>query len=46
MDADNTNNIALLANIHTQAESLLRSLEQVEGWIGLHADKTGHMCFN
>ena len=38
----------LLANTPTQAESLLHSLEQAAGGIGLcvNADKTEYMCFN
>ena len=48
MDADHADDIALLANTPTQARSLLHSLEQVAGSIGLHinADKTVYMCFN
>ena len=40
--------IALLANTSAQAESLLYSLEQAVGDIGLHVntDKTKYMCFN
>ena len=47
-DADYTNDIALLANSSTQAESLLHSLEWVVGSIDHHvnADKTEYMCFN
>ena len=39
---------ALLANAPTQAKSLLHSLDNVEGGIGLDddADKTEYMCFN
>ena len=42
MDVDYANDIALLANTPAQAESLLHSLEQAAGTIGLHvnADKT------
>ena len=38
---------ALLANTPTQAKSLLHSLEQAAGGIGLHvkADQTEYMCF-
>ena len=38
-------NLAFLANAPTQAESLLNSLEQAAGGIGLHvnADKTEYM---
>ena len=47
-DADDADNISLLANTPTQAESLLHSLERAAGGIGLHvnADKTEYMCFN
>ena len=48
MDADYTDDIALLANSPTQAKSLLHSLKWAAGGIGLHvnADKTEYMCFN
>ena len=48
MDADYADDIALLANIPTQSESLLHSLEGAAGGIGFHvnADKTEYMCFN
>ena len=48
MDADSADDIALFANTLTQAKSLLNSLEQVAGDIGIHvnADKTEYMCFN
>ena len=48
MDADYTNDIVFLANTPIQAESLLHSLEQAAGSIGLHvnADKTEYMSFN
>ena len=48
MDADYADEIALLAKIPGQAESLLHSLEQAAGDIGLHinANKTVYMCFN
>ena len=38
----------LMVNTPTQADSLLHSLEQVAGGIGLHvnADKTEYMCLN
>ena len=41
-DANYADDIGLLANIPAQAESLLHSLEQASGGIGLHvyADKT------
>ena len=47
-DADNADDISLLANVPTQAESLLHSLERAAGAVGLHvsADKTEYMCFN
>ena len=47
-DADYTDDIALLANTPTQAESLLNSLERTVGGIGLHvnANKTEYKCFN
>ena len=47
-DADYTDDIALLTNAHTQAETLLHSLERAAAGIGLHvnADKTEYMCFN
>ena len=47
-DADYTDDIALLANTPTQAETLLHSLEWAAAGIGLHinAHKTEFMCFN
>ena len=47
-DADYADDIALLTNTPTQAESLLHSLVREAGGIGLHvnADKTEYMCFN
>ena len=47
MDADYANDIALLANTPTQAETLLHSLEWVAAGIGLHvyAHKREYMCF-
>ena len=47
-DVDNANDIVLLANTLAQAKSLLHSLEQAAGGIGLHVntDKTECMCFN
>ena len=47
-DAHYADDIALLANTPTQAESLLHSLVRAAGGIGLHgnADKTEYMCFN
>ena len=46
--ADYTDDIALLANTPTQAESLLHSLEQAAGVTDIHvkADKTEYMCFS
>ena len=48
MDTDYADDIALLANTPTQAESWQSSLEQAAGGIGLpiNADKTEYMCFN
>ena len=47
-DADYANDIAILANLPNQAETLLHSLEQAAAGICLHvnAHKTGYMCFN
>ena len=47
-DADNADDIALLANTPNQAETLLHSLERAAAGIGLHvnAHKTEYMCFN
>ena len=47
-DADYADDIALVANTPTQAESLLDSLEQVAGGISVHmnADKTEYVYFN
>ena len=47
-DADYADDIAILANIPNQAETLLHSLEQAAAGIGLHinAHKTEYMCFN
>ena len=47
-EVDYADDIALLANTPTQAESLLHSLERAAASIGLHvnADKTEYMCFN
>ena len=47
-DMDYADDIALLAYSPAQAESLLHSLEQAAGGIGLHvnAEKTEYMCFN
>ena len=46
--ADYADDIALLANTPTQAESLLHSPEWAAGGIGLHVntDKTEFICFN
>ena len=48
MDADYADDIVLLANLPTQAESLLHSPEQAADGIGLYVntDKTEYMCFN
>ena len=48
MDEDYADDIALLANIPTQFETLLHSLEWAAAGIDLHvnADKTEYMCFN
>ena len=47
-EADYTDDIALLENTPTQAESLLHSLERAAAGIGLHvnADKTEYIYFN
>ena len=47
-DADYAEDIAILANVPTQAETLLHSLERGFAGIGLHvnARKTEYMCFN
>ena len=47
-DMDYADEIRLLAHTPTQAESLLHSLDQGAGGIGLHvnSDKTEYMCFN
>ena len=47
-DADFADDIALLANIPAQAETLLHSLERTAAGVGLHvnAHKTEYMCFN
>ena len=44
-DADYTDDIALLANAPTQAETLVHSLEQASAGIGLHVN-AHNMCFN
>ena len=48
MNANYTDDIVLLANTPTQAESLLHSLKQAAGGIDRHvnADKTEYMYFN
>ena len=48
MDADDNNDIVLLANTPAQAKSLLHSLEQAAAGIGLHvnADKIEYLWFN
>ena len=47
-DADYADDIAILANAPTQAETQLHSLEQAAAAIGLHvnAHKMEYMCFN
>ena len=47
-DADYADDIALLANIPNQAETLLHSLERAVAGIGLrvNAHKTEYMCYN
>ena len=47
-DTDDADDIALLANIPAQAETLLHSLQRAAAGIGLrvNADKTEYMCFN
>ena len=47
-DADHADHIALIANTPAPVDSILHSLEQAEGGIGLSvkADKTEYMCFN
>ena len=47
-DADNTDDIALLANAPAQAETLQHSLVRAAAGIGLHvnAHKMEYMCFN
>ena len=47
-DADNADDIAILANTPNQAETLLHSFERATTGIGLHvnAHKTQYMCFN
>ena len=48
MDTDYTDNIVLLANTPTQAETLLHSLERAAAGRGLlvNADKMDYICFN
>ena len=48
IDRDYANDIALLANTAAQAKSLLHSLEQTTGGIGLHVNavKMEYICFN
>ena len=47
-DVDYADDIALLANVPTQVETLLHSLEQAAAEVGLYvnAHKTGYICFN
>ena len=46
-DADNANDLGLLTNTLDQADSVLHSLEQAEGGIGLHmnTNKIQFICF-
>ena len=46
--ADYADDIAILANTHKQAETLLHSLERAAAGIGLcvNAHKTEYMCYN
>ena len=48
MDADNTDDIALLSNTSAQTKTLLDNLKRAATGIGLNvkADKTEYMCFN
>ena len=48
MHADNTDDRMLHAHTPAQAKSLLHSLEQAAGGIGVYvnANKTDFMCFN
>ena len=47
-DADNADDIAILANTSNQAETQLHSLERAAAGIGFHvsAPKTEYMCYN
>ena len=47
-DADYADDIAILANVAAQAETLPHSLKRASAGIGLHvnAHKTEYMCFN
>ena len=47
-DADNADDVAILANTPYQAETQLHSLERASAGIGLHvnAQKTEYMCYN
>ena len=47
-DADYANDIAILANTHDQAETLLHSLERAAAGFSLHVNalKTEYMCYN
>ena len=47
-DADYADDIALLVNTSSQAESLLHSMDKAARGIGIHvnANKTEYMCFN
>ena len=45
MDADYTEDIALIANTHTQAKSQLPNMEQAAGGLHMNANKTEYMSF-
>ena len=45
-DVDYADDIEILANTPTQAETLLHSQERAAAGIGLHADKMEFICFN
>ena len=48
MDADNADDVSLLANIPAPSEPLLHCLERAAAGVGLHVntDKTEYMCLN
>ena len=45
MDADNTDDLALLTDTCAQAESQLHSLEQAARGLNVNSNETGFMCF-